>query len=399
MYNKIKRQKQKTRYHPYYLYSKKRKYKQKVKIKHALKTKLMPFQDMCVCWLIYGSKTKNKIIPLETGFGKTLISFQFANLNNWNCLCIAPVNVIPHHIDEMKKHFTSHVQTQICNGSFIKFLDMTFISDYVFQRLDKDSFLFKHSFNTIILDEIHTILNDKSKMWQHIKYLKYNNLIGLTASFHEEDILFMDYDVYKLEYSMKRERKIQSSTKSLKLTKEEQILYNQQIDYSSKMIKHKKDRLNHMREWLSTFKIKYISSFMFPRLIKVIICSDFNSTLLQLSLHLPIHSFIKIDSDTKTNRRPKLLKRFETCSQIRFLLCNRKILGLGQDIGFADILIFMEPCLILDETKQMIGRLDRIGQQPMNLKEQQVLELFYEQTCEERIIQCKTEVDLRSLFE
>ncbi len=352
------------------------------------KTKLFPFQDHCLEWIKY-RRQENKssiIIPSETGTGKTLIAFAHCEDFGWNSLWIVPNMVIGHHKDELKKHFNKNPR----NNTIIGFTE--------FSRISPTNPIFSHKYKTIVLDEIH-LIKKYTNLSKNLKKLKTQFFIGLSAStdfFDFTDIpIFINLDettqIYK-QCAMKFEDIPIQQIKCLLSVNDREAYIKQQTSISTS--KCAMAKVNHMREWLSNNRVDILIEYLkknkcFDISIKMVIFSDFNSTLLKLCLLLPVGSFMRLDTAISVKKRHAFIQKFETSSNIKFLLCNRKIGGVGIDLGFVDIVFLAEVAYNQSETNQAIGRMQRIGQKPQNLDKQLIFEFLYENSCESNIAQSK----------
>ncbi len=368
------------RFHPYI-----RLVKRIIFYKSNLKTKLYPFQELCLEWIKFRRKyTKAVIIPSGTGTGKTLIAHTHCEQYNGNALWICPQNLIEHHKNEITKHFSKEIK----NIKFIGFFD--------FVRLDANDPIIKHKYNTIVLDEIH-LIKKNTKFAKLLYYLRYDFLIGLSASiggFIFDDLnVFQNLDIKTDIFNCitTKFKKLEIKQIKLQLNPNEIKIYNQTID-SISHLKSTSAKLNHLREWLSNHRIDLVLNFLQSYNhdnIKIVLFSDFNSTLLTLSFLLPPKTFIRIDPSISLKKRNQALKNFETNPNLKYLLYNRKLGGTGIDLGFVAIEVLLEPTYHQDETDQVAGRLQRLGQSPINSNEQFIYEFQYENSCEGKIANSK----------
>lgn len=378
---KIIKKRKLNRFHPYRKIIKKQK-----KYRNTLKTQLYPFQELCLDWKKFKKNQVDKkaiIVPSPTGTGKTLIAFVFCQEYKWNSLWICPNNVIDHHKNELLKHFYPSKKS-------IKIIGFS-----EFARLNLHDSIFKHKYTTLVLDEIH-LIKKNTKVSELLLFLKYDFAIGLSASVIDCGFQFQDLhpfrnilkeDIYTNNST--RFKKIDIQTIKLQLNQNELKLYQMQIE-SLKELKSVNAKLNHIREWLSNQRIDIVMNFIETikkKSSKIVFFSDFNSLLLNLSLGLEQGTFVRIDSSISLKKRDAALKRFETNSKLKYLLYSRKLGGVGIDIGFVSVLVLLEPAYNQDQTDQLTGRIQRLGQNPN--QEQFIYEFQYENSCEGKIAQSK----------
>ncbi len=376
---KIIKKRRLHRFHPYIKYTKKQKSNNK-----EIKITLYPFQETCIEWI----KTKrhemikSTLVPLGTGLGKTPIGLIHCQNFEWNSLWIIPTNLISHHKNEVLKLFGKPIK----NNKFVGFNE--------FSRMESTNPIFFHKFNTIVLDEIH-LIKKYTKLSKNLKYLQSKFFIGLSASLEGFDItdippfIYLDEtkDIYN-KSSIKFEPIIAKQMKT-QLSINDREAYNQLLKQQNS--KCAMVNVNHVREWLSNNRcdilVEFINQIKIP--IKLIIFSDFNSTLLKLSFKLEKGTYMRLDTSIPVKKRDLFIKNFENQLNMRTLLINRKIGGIGMDLGFVDIVILSEVAYHQSETYQAIGRMQRIGQTPQNLGKQLLFEFLYENTCESNISQSK----------
>ncbi len=404
MYFLIRKVRMKYRYHPYKKVMIKKSKSSKIKIK----TTPLPFQKMCLFWIkLQRNEKKNCVISLKRGFGKTFVSLMNAHQNKWNVLFIS-VDGAPfdHIIQEIKKHFSLNVKINLNYNSesskIYSFYDITIINYYNFTRLKSESSLFKHVFTTCIVDELH-LLTDKKILLHNLTFVKSLYFIGLDGTPCERLIQKLPHfklaSCYKDDLIQLSQQAPQIETIILHLNPESLAKYNTQIINQQNIIKDSLLLLQG-RKLLSQEKIPFVVDMAnkIPRQYKVVIFSEFPQSLLLLTMKLPLHSFMKIDSSVKTTDRLKKIKLFEMDDKITFLLCSRSACGVGVDLGFVDIMYILEPTYHLSTEIQMDDRITRLGQEPKNLKVQVIYKFYFENTCEEIVAESKKIIDLNQFL-
>jgi SNF2 family DNA or RNA helicase len=135
---------------------------------------------------------------------------------------------------------------------------------------------------------------------------------------------------------------------------------------------------------LSNSKIEEVHKLLmyYPSDWKIVICSEFTSSITMLRMHLVATSTLVAKTQTQAY---SVIKRFREDVNQRVLLCTRGTCGSGLDLGFVDVLILLEPPFNCYHGKQLVGRLSRIGQRPLHTATQQVVHLIYTQSCEEHL--------------
>lgn len=390
------------RYHPYGQYKYKNKKQKRIKRKRIYPLgQLFPFQEACVSWMKNirdSDKHKSVVDVLNTGLGKTVIAFHHIYSYQWNALFLCPNNpiVVQQMINLLKKHFYGVCFSQ--DLSKIS-LDITITTYADLAKLEDNHIIFKHVFNTIVYDEIH-LLKSRTKQIKQCNKLKGKFYIGLTATLGHEIVpdCFYDAQIYQPN-NIDFAKRPSIEHYPLSLNPGQLVAYQQELK-SCESLKDARHML-HMRKFLSLLKVNQCVSIFLnnvPNQWKFAIFSDFDETLKNLKLKLPPKSYLSIDTSVPAKKRPSVLKKFEEDNSIRFLLAKRSFAGIGLDLGFVDTLVMIEPAETRFETEQLIGRITRIGQVPKNTANQQIIEFFWKDTGEEKLIQSKVVIDLHAFF-
>jgi superfamily II DNA or RNA helicase len=384
----------KKRFHPYPKPKKntnlrKNKTKTKRPRKYLIAT-LFPFQSTCCLDLLYRRQAglKASVITWQAGSGKTLTALNHIDDFGWNALWICPDTLFDKTFDQIQQHFQTKIKinAQLSSNKWDRF-HISLVTMTTFTRLDMEHDVFRHIFHTIVLDEIHTI-STKKKLLQHVSKLKSNMFLGLTATPGRFDCDKIIPFKQAFHYSMQHLNMIQPEVIICvhDVPMSTKVVYNDIIDKenanSINMFLKLRKLLSHTR---IPFLLEQLPNYIKHPEARICFFSEFNETLFALALQLPINSFLKIDSTTSSSQRFKLLQKFEKKSAIRYLLCSKSIVGLGNDLGYIDALVLCEPPYHKEDDIQLVGRLTRLGQAPQHLEKQLVLQFMYKQTCEESL--------------
>jgi len=282
------------------------------------------------------------------------------------------------------RHVKVNTTTNIVSSACVTILSFTQLT-----RLPLDDNLFHHSFQTIIVDEMATI-QTKKVFLERLKKLKSIYWLALTGvpinlnlkkivPFHENCFIYRNQEA-KL-------RPPQYQLISSELPNECKPQYNQLID----QYPDPKLAFLYLRKCTSSFRVPslvaHIHSLTKP--CKIAIFSEFNETLMLLQIHLGSSLCIgKVDSSTPKKARFQLLQQFQSQTGTSCILCSRNIVGIGNDLGFVDVLIIAEPAYKKEDDLQLIGRITRLGQSPSFYENQLVIQFLYQSTCEEKLYQC-----------
>lgn len=375
-------------------------HKKKNSLKNEFKTTLFPHQDFCCDWMERrrNSKETTAIInALPTGHGKTFTVLMHAYKIGGFTLIICPDSLVSHHKNELTKHFNHFRNIKII--SFSQFSKM---------NLSVDRNIFQKMYKTLIVDEIH-LIKKNTKLSHNLSLLRCHFVIGLSATPDDHNFpLFANIDdkkdIFRAQKTDFTFKKINIKRICFTMTQEEKNACNAIITEQNSQLTKKNNpksatkQCNILREWYSNTRLDsllfYLQENQFAqRKIKIVIFSEFKSTLLALCIHIPERLRLKLDTSVKPANRDEVISKFEKEANIKFLLCTRKVAGIGIDLGFVDIMIMAEPVYDVRETVQMVGRLQRLGQTPQNLPEQHILEFMYSNSNEEDIANSKDPMD------
>jgi superfamily II DNA or RNA helicase len=375
----------KKRFHPY----PRKKPKPRLRKKKRPITRLFPFQESFLH--VADQKIQEKytkfILVSAVGTGKTVMGCTFMQRNGWNGLFLTPDAVYDHILYQCHQHFPKHVKINPTTNGFEKY-DVTILSFSQFTRLDLEHSLFYHKFQTVIVDEIATISHKKSLL-NHLKKVKsiyWLGLTGLTIHLETEKLPHFDqhcfvYENKNIKLALPEHRLI-----SHDLPQELKAKYNEIID-QQQAVTTTTALFLHLRKLVSQYRVPFLVNKIkeLAQPAKIVIFSEFNETLLSLQLHLHVP---KIDSSTPKHTRFQLLLDFAK-TDTGMLLCSRSIVGIGNDLGFVDVLIIAEPAYNRVDDLQLIGRITRLGQCPKHYPKQLVWQFLYLGSCEDKLYQCK----------
>jgi superfamily II DNA or RNA helicase len=327
------------------------------------------------------------------GTGKTLMSFTHAAQFGWNALYICPDAVMGHVLFQLHTHFRSNrLRINLQPRAHFARFHITMLDITTFTRLDPEDAIFRHKFNTLILDEIHTTCT-KKKFVSLFNRLKACMAVGLTStpSKFEPHKFHLFAETQFFEESQITLPPPKQITYKQELSQDGKRKYNDQL--ARDVDQHTFIKFQHLRKILSVERISSIVSMLcqLDPSSRVAIFSEFNETLLCLAMKLPRGSFIRVDSSTPKRGRFTQLRSF-AMSSTRFLLCSRALVGIGHDLDFIDVLIICEPPFLKESDQQLIGRLTRLEKRQANTKDQVVIQFMYENTCEQDLTDLKTNV-------
>ncbi len=387
----IRHTRQAKRYHPYHRPTNAR------KNLIVSKTKLFPVQEVAMEALdIYRKNGCDNVdLCYQMGLGKTLISLTHASLFGWRVIYLCPSAIVNHVYNQISTHFKG---VRVGLGFFSPRAHVTLISYQQICRFDKTDAIFNYTFNTCIIDEVHTIRSCNNKTSTNIDMIKSRFYMGLSATPHKKRFLRFFTDntprIENIRYCDKKEEKgegkeAQHSHEYIDLSSAQRQAYSAEIarlqlhNYKNPML-----ILQPMRKFLSDLKVSFVLSWLRNQCqpLKICICSESNAALFDIAMNLPKSMFVRADSTLSKTVRQQQLKIFENKEEVSILLANRSVIGMGIDMGFADIIVLVEPTFNKRETEQLIGRLTRIGQHPRNVHQQQIVEFVFRDTCEEQLL-------------
>jgi SNF2 family DNA or RNA helicase len=394
---------------------------------------LFPFQELCTEWLeMVRKQCKNAIVPLPMGLGKTLISLHHSlnQLNNYrrkkhqydkrrkngHVLFITLPGIVGHIHNQVNQHF-KHVR--INNNKFLTQIghsDITILSYRDLRDLVDPLILQQTIFHTVIFDEFHELRSD-SKQCKKTNDILGDFFIGLSGTppnpiQHPSPLVNAESfhcGKPKKEFSEVYEKGQDESIierVKLVLPESELKLYLQKIqDYKSNNCKKGNkswNLLREMRKFLSSLKVKLVNQFLIENIAqfhsyKIVVFSEFASSLFALALMWSPDMYQHLHNNAVSVE--EAIHRFQTNPKCCFLFATREVAGCGINLGFVDIMILLEPSYHLSQTQHLIGRIKRLGQCPLNLKNQRVLEVVIKDTCEENIIESKIIKDLKEIWQ
>lgn len=95
---------------------------------------------------------------------------------------------------------------------------------------------------------------------------------------------------------------------------------------------------------------------------KVLVVSDFLEPLNQLQAKLPSGSFVRMDGSTSPERKEQAKQAFQSNPQVRVMLGQTQVAGVGHNLQSADTVVFMNCPWRPTDIQQAVDRLHRIGQ-------------------------------------
>ena len=115
---------------------------------------------------------------------------------------------------------------------------------------------------------------------------------------------------------------------------------------------------------------------------KIIIFSQFTSSLDQLELIFKGYEYLRLDGSTPKKHRDTYVKQFQDpMSKYKIFLISLKAGGVGLNLTTAKTAILLEPWWNPAVEEQAFARIDRIGQ----LKKTKIYRLIYKDSIEEKI--------------
>jgi len=165
--------------------------------------------------------------------------------------------------------------------------------------------------------------------------------------------------------------------------RQRQIYREMVVQYKTCLPRQKFAQLNRMRKHLSMWKIPFVLELL-PSIAteKTLVVSDFREILLSLQFECPQEKFIT--SKTSFEERDKSIRNFNS-GELNLLFASMELISYGIDLQQCTKLILVEPPYSYISHTQLAHRLKRIGQTE---KDQLVICFLFEQTLEERLIQC-----------
>lgn len=95
---------------------------------------------------------------------------------------------------------------------------------------------------------------------------------------------------------------------------------------------------------------------------KVLVVSDFLEPLNRLQAKLPAGSFVRMDGSTDAARKEQAKQAFQTNPQVRVMLGQTQVAGVGHNLQAADTVVFMNCPWRPTDIAQAVDRLHRVGQ-------------------------------------
>ncbi len=400
----LRRARLKCRYHPYHV--KNRHCKKKSHCLSSLqtvrtKTTLFPFQRGCLEWLQSERKrTTCCLLELQMGFGKSLISLSHAAQFHWNALFLTTANTVAHIQAEVKKHFYLNVDVRSVTNFTSGLPPFVVVGSYREMGLLKpENPLFSHRFRTLILDEIHQ-MHDNNGV-RNTQQIHTDFVLGLTGTFSKMNCLIFEAcfarycalsTLNATQWLQLANVELQTIRCVLEMTSDEKKMYREEgRTLAAKQLKPIL-LLNHMRKFLSTLKTDHVAKLvttLFRREsnAKILVCTEHTCNVLPLLLRIDskIGKRFQLSGTVKPNQRQSTLRQFEAEQNGAVLIATRDIVGIGIDLGFVDALILVEPTYHLWQSKQLFGRLRRIGQNAKYFNPQELYEFVFADSCESKL--------------
>jgi superfamily II DNA or RNA helicase len=368
-------------------------------------TKLLSHQQYVV------DKLKDDMRPvllsMVMGSGKTLTSIQLSVMMSGEhpTLFLTVPNVVDHIVADITKH-TNIVPHVVTLATYISTDSRLLVCSYnLLTQLSDEHALFQRKYN-IIFDEIHMIVN-RSKTINVIKTIQRGQrVIGLsgtprnTTLKKQLSILGSDAHLFFVDVTPPS---VPITIVSIVFPVDVQQAYQKrrgqlsETDATTTSSRPSYTVLNDLRKLLSTSRtlttVEVLSQL--PACDKTVVVSTFSSVVTSLALCLP--NCLLLNSSVNVKKRRQVIQKFLSDKSTKYLLTTSSVIGVGIDLGFTNTIVVAEPSYTVEQTKQLLGRITRVGQSPSGSLSQRAYVLMYENSLESRLHQSNIVIDISSL--